>query len=170
MPHTILILNLKMRNIHTFFFMEMESMVVSGMTSFRSLNSLFISILMTETLKKTTGRLRPRHSDHPNIWLSKEKGNQSFVSGHVSSVTAMVASYVLEYKDDYPMVHALWLLTIHQMVGRVKAQAHWQSDVIAGAFVGFMSAYLDRKQDTPLVLYMFKNKMFIGLKYRFKSK
>lgn len=137
-----------------------------GMTSLKSLDSLFKSVIVTEIFKKTTRRLRPRHTDSPNQWFSKEKGNTSFISGHVSSMTAMVTSYILEYQKDYPSVQLLWFFVAHQMVGRVKAQAHWQSDVIAGAIVGFLSAYIDRKS-TPLLLYIFKNKTYLGLKYRF---
>ena len=138
-----------------------------GKTSFRSITSLLGSILITDVLKKTTGRLRPRESDNPNVWFSDKKGNTSFTSGHVSGVTAIISSYILEYKQDYPSIQWLWLFTAHQMIGRVKAQAHWQTDVIAGALVGFFSAYIERKQKTPLILYLFKNNTFLGLKYRF---
>ncbi|MCK5293282.1 MAG: phosphatase PAP2 family protein, partial [Arcobacteraceae bacterium] len=79
----------------------------------------------------------------------------------------MVTPYILEYKDDKPWVQVLWLLPIHQMIGRVKDQAHWQSDVIAGALVGYASGYWAHNRKTPMMLYFDDDKVVVGLKYKF---
>jgi len=135
-----------------------------GLATFKALEAGAISQAITEGIKKSTGRLRPRHSDSPTSW---NEGGESFPSGHVSGMAAMVTPYILEYKDDKPMVHLLWLLPAHQMVGRVKAQAHWQSDVIVGALVGIASGYITHKMKTPLMLSFTKDNVYVGIKYRF---
>jgi len=135
-----------------------------GLASWKSLEAGLISQIATEGLKKATGRVRPRDADGPDEW--NDDGG-SFPSGHVSGMTALITPYILEYQDDYPLVHLLWGLSAHQMIGRVKAQAHWQSDVIGGAIVGFLSGYWAYKQKTPLLLYFNNGNTFVGLKYKF---
>lgn len=135
-----------------------------GKASWQALDSAVMSQVITEALKRTTKRNRPRESDGPTEW---NKDGKSFVSGHVSGMTAMVTPFILEYKDDYPLVHLLWALPLHQMGGRIKAQAHWQSDVIAGFLVGFSSGYWAYKRETPMLLYFDSNKVIVGLKYKF---
>jgi len=135
-----------------------------GKTTWQSLDASVMSQIATEALKKTTKRNRPRESDGPTEW---GEGGNSFPSGHVSGMTAMVTPYILEYQDDYPLVRLLWALPAHQMIGRVKAQAHWQSDVIAGALVGFASGYWAHKRENPMLLYFSKDNIYVGLKYGF---
>ena len=45
---------------------------------------------------------------------------------------ALVTPYVLEYGRDYPATYALLLLPLYVGAGRIKNQAHWQTDVVAG--------------------------------------
>jgi undecaprenyl-diphosphatase len=135
-----------------------------GKTSWQSVEAGVTSQIITGILKDTTNRTRPRNTDNPNSWGD---GGQSFPSGHVSGMTAIVTPYILEYQDETPWVRTLWLLPIYQMVGRVKAQAHWQSDVLGGALVGYGSGYLAHNHNTPIFFYYTKDKKFVGLRYRF---
>ncbi len=135
-----------------------------GKTTWQSLDAGLMSQVVTEGFKISTGRLRPRDTNSPNDW---GQGGKSFFSGHVSGMTALVTPFVLEYQEDYPLIHLLWALPIYQMGGRVKAQAHWQSDVVAAALVGFLSGYWAHSRDTSLLLYFNKGNTFVGLKYRF---
>jgi len=79
----------------------------------------------------------------------------------------MVTPFILEYQNDYPMINLLWALPLHQMGGRLKDQAHWQSDVIAGFLVGYGSGYWAYKRENPLLLYFDGDKKYVGLRYRF---
>lgn len=135
-----------------------------GKTSWQALDAALVSQVFTEGMKKATGRKRPRNAEGPSDW---NEGGESFPSGHVSGVTAMVTPYILEYGDEQPWVHALWFFPIHQMVGRVKAQAHWQSDVTVGALVGFASGYFAHSLETPLLLSLTEDGAFVGIKYKF---
>jgi len=135
-----------------------------GRTSWKSLDAGIMSQLIAEVAKRGTGRLRPRDSDSSSEWFS---GGKSFFSGHVSGMTALVTPYILEYQEESPWVHLLWAFPLHQMGGRVKAQAHWQSDVLIGALVGFASGYWAYKRETPLLLYFDSDKVMVGLKHHF---
>lgn len=137
-----------------------------GKTSLKAVDSFLFSQTATEILKRTTNRKRPRYTDSPDEWFA-DYSDRSFPSGHVSSVTAVVTPYILEYRKDYPAVYLLALLPAHQMVGRVKAQAHWQSDVVVGALVGFLSGYYAHIRDYPITLYFDSDKVFTGIRYRF---
>jgi undecaprenyl-diphosphatase len=135
-----------------------------GKTTWQSLDGGIMSQLVTEVAKQTAGRNRPRDAKTSSEW---REGGKSFFSGHVSGMTAIVTPYILEYQDDYPMVNLLWALPLHQMGGRVKAQAHWQSDVLVGALAGFASGYWAWKRESPLLLYFDTDKVFVGIKHNF---
>lgn len=135
-----------------------------GKTAWQSLDAGLMSQVLTEGVKYAGGRLRPRNTDSPNDW---GEGGKSFFSGHVSGMTALVTPFILEYQEENPWVHLLWALPLYQMEGRLKAQAHWQSDVIAGAIVGFASGYWASKRKSPLLLYFNDGNIFVGFKQKF---
>jgi len=135
-----------------------------GKTAWQSLDAGIMSQVIAEGIKSVTGRLRPRHSDSPYEW---GEGGDSFPSGHVAGMTALVTPFILEYQNDTPWVNALWLLPLYQMEGRMKAQAHWQTDVIAGAIVGFASGYWAHSREFPLLLSLSDDHIFIGFGTKF---
>lgn len=135
-----------------------------GKTAWQSLDAGLMSQVLTEGTKHLTGRLRPRESDNPNEW---REGGKSFFSGHVSGTTALVTPFILEYQEDYPLVNLLWALPLHQMGGRIKAQAHWQSDVLVAALVGYASGYWAHQRESPFLLSFDKNMVFVGWKHSF---
>jgi len=135
-----------------------------GKTSWKAIEAGILSQVITDGLKSATGRLRPSQSDSPDDW---GEGGKSFPSGHVAGMTALVTPFVLEYQEDYPLIHLLWALPIHQMGGRLKAQAHWQSDVLAGFAVGALSGYLSHRNEQPLLLQLTSDGAMVGFKHRF---
>lgn len=139
-----------------------------GKTVWKSMDALIISAIATDALKRTFNRVRPadRHLyGGKDTWF--KDGNHSFPSGHVSSVAAIVTPFVLEYQDENPWVHALWLLPIHQMLGRYNDNRHHISDVIAGFGVGFISGYIANKMDTPMFLTFTDDGVYGGLSLDF---
>jgi membrane-associated phospholipid phosphatase len=52
------------------------------------------------------------------------------------ATAALVTSFILEYGAESPAVYALAALPAFVGVARLKAQAHWQTDVIAAATLG----------------------------------
>jgi undecaprenyl-diphosphatase len=85
--------------------------------------------------KAVFSRARPREGNDPNQWF-KGRGHQSFPSGDVTFVSAAITPFVLEYGRDHPAVYALALLPAYDAIARMKSQAHWQTDVLAGFAVG----------------------------------
>ncbi len=140
-----------------------------GKTTMKALDSFIWSNLATELLKQSFQRRRPRATDNPNEWFYSDNsgGENSFPSGHVASVTASVTPYIFEYSEDYPLVHLLWFFPVQQMAGRVNAQAHWQTDVLAGFLLGTAIGYFSHKRETPLILYFDGDGVYTGLRYRF---
>jgi undecaprenyl-diphosphatase len=136
-----------------------------GKTTWKAFDSLVLTNIATEGLKRTFSRVRPRNADSPDEWF--ESGNKSFPSGHVSATAGVVTPYILEYQDDYPLIHLLWLLPIQQMAGRVNAAAHWQSDVLAGAVLGTLIGWWSWSRETPFLLYFSEDGIYTGIKYRF---
>ena len=81
-------------------------------------------------------RARPSMQDNP--WFQGGH-NHSFPSGEASVAAGLVTSYILEYVGDYPATYFLALLPLYVGAGRIKNQAHWQTDVLAGWAVGGVS-------------------------------
>lgn len=135
-----------------------------GEASWQAIDAGIMSQLVTEVYKVNAARDRPREDTGSNAWNADGK---SFVSGHVSGMTAVITPYILQYKDENPWVHLLWSLPAYQMVGRVKANAHWQTDVIGGAIVGFASGYWAHHLDYPFTLYFVDDNVVFGFSSKF---
>ena len=88
--------------------------------------------------------------------------NYSFPSGEASVAAALVTPYVLEYGRDYPATYALLLLPLYVGVARVKNQAHWQSDVIAGWALGGVSGWYAHSRDVPIMIELLPHGFRVG--------
>ena len=75
--------------------------------------------------------------------------------------------YVLEYAGDNPAVYALLLLPLYTGVTRVKNQAHWQTDVLAGWAVGGLSGWYAHSRDVPILIEILPHGFRVGLKTSF---
>ena len=137
-----------------------------GNTAWRGIDSELIAAVSTEALKRTFRRARPRDNPDPNSWFTCSS-NCSFVSGEAAEAASLVTPYMLEYGPDQPAVYLLAILPLYVGVGRVKAQAHWQTDVIAGWAVGGLSGWYAHQRDQPIVLQLMPHGIFVGLKKSF---
>jgi membrane-associated phospholipid phosphatase len=106
-----------------------------GHTLWQSVDSLAIGAVSAEGLKYAFSRARPAQTDDPNQWFQGH-GHKSFPSGEVLAVTTAITPMVLEYGKEYPAIWALELLPAYDAAARVKARAHWQSDVLASFVIG----------------------------------
>ncbi|MCL2063356.1 MAG: phosphatase PAP2 family protein [Candidatus Cloacimonetes bacterium] len=102
-----------------------------------SLQSLIMTQGVTEGFKKTFKRARPRHSptDPFDFW---DKG-ESFFSGHSSGAW----SYLTVVAERHPELK--WLaygFASCVSMSRIYEDAHWASDVILGAIVGYGIGHL----------------------------
>jgi len=135
-----------------------------GVTAYKALDAVIVSSIVTTSTKHLTRRKRPRHSENSDSWF-QALGSHSFPSGHTSSLTSIIVPFMMEFGKTHPWIMFASLLTMHQMVGRVNANAHWQSDVIVGMIVGILSGLYGYRRKRP-ILFFGKNKIIYGLKYR----
>ena len=137
-----------------------------GRTLWQSIDASVASGLVSQAMKYTFSRVRPRDSGpggDPNLWF-KGNGNQSFPSGEVTLVSSVVTPIMLEYGPQHPAVYALELLPIYVAIGRVKQQAHWQSDVIAGFALGTASGWLIHSSpNSPFILKVMPHAIYVGI-------
>ena len=109
-----------------------------GQHSLRTADSLIVSTLFSEALKRITHERRP------------DGGNtQSFPSGHATAAFA-VATMESHY---HPKQAILWYAGATVIAAsRVKLRRHYTHDVIAGAALGYFTSKLELKQGRGLLL------------------
>ena len=61
-------------------------------------------------------------------------------------------------------MYALAVLPIYDAIARMKSQAHWQTDVLAGAAIGFGAGYYAHSRDTPFVLNVLPHGVMVGIR------
>ena|SRR5579863_3770103 len=135
-----------------------------GHTVWQSIDASAASGIVALGMKYAFSRVRPNASNNdPNLWFQGH-GNQSFPSGEVTSVSSIVTPFVLEYGRDHPLVYALEALPIYDGIARMKVQAHWQSDVLAGFALGTGTAWLiHRSPNSPFILRVMPHAIYAGL-------
>jgi undecaprenyl-diphosphatase len=134
-----------------------------GKTFWQAIDSSALGAVSSEALKLIFTRSRPDQSNNPNLWF-QGKGHYSFPSGEVTAVTAITTPFVFEYAHDYPAVYALLLLPAYDSVARMKVQAHWQTDVLAGVALGAATGYFAYRRESPIILGVLPHGFMIGLK------
>ena len=138
-----------------------------GHTLWQSVDAAALAGVSTQILKLTFGRDRPSQSPQdPHLWFQGIH-SQSFPSGDVSSITALVTPLILSYRHRDPGVWALAALPAFDMVARVRAHGHWQTDVVAGAVIGALSGYYAHERRSPFILSLLPNGAYFGLKTLF---
>lgn len=137
-----------------------------GNTAWRGIDSEIIGAVSAEAMKHIFTRVRPADTDNPGLWFQGES-NHSFPSGEAATAASIVTPYILEYGKDHPSVYALTLVPLYVGIGRVKAQAHWQTDVIAGWAVGGLAGWYAHERDSPLLLQVMPHAIVVGVKKKF---
>ncbi|MEJ8836959.1 phosphatase PAP2 family protein [Ramlibacter sp. AN1133] len=137
-----------------------------GRTAWQSMDAALMTAASTETLKRVFHRPRPIDNPDPGVWFAGSK-NRSFPSGEVAMMAAFVTPFIREYHADNPGAWALAAIPLTMAKGRMAAQAHWLTDVVAGGAIGAGVGYYAGGRETPLVLSIGRNHAFVGLRYRF---
>jgi membrane-associated phospholipid phosphatase len=132
-----------------------------GKTLWQGIDSELIAEAGVEAGKYIFTRVRPATENNPCLWFNGGH-NYSFPSGEASVAAALVTPYVLEYGRDYPATYALLLLPLYVGVARVKNQAHWQSDVIAGWALGGVSGWYAHSRDVPIMIELLPHGFRVG--------
>jgi undecaprenyl-diphosphatase len=137
-----------------------------GKTMWQGIDSEIISGVAAEAGKYIFTRVRPATENNPCLWF-KGAHNYSFPSGEASVAAGLVTPYVIEYASEYPAAYALLLIPLYVGAGRVKNQAHWQTDVIAGWAVGGLSGWYAHSRDVPILIELLPHGFAIGLHKEF---
>ena len=137
-----------------------------GKTMWQGIDSQIVAGVTAEAGKRIFTRTRPYQGDDPCQWF-QGKAFDSFPSGETALAAALVTPYVLEYGADNPASYALLLLPLWVGTARIKNQAHWQSDVLAGWAVGGLSGWFAHSLETPITIQLLPGGFAIGFKARF---
>jgi undecaprenyl-diphosphatase len=137
-----------------------------GKTLWQTMDSGILAAGSTTAMKYAFTRERPAKTDNPNEWFT-HGSNYSFPSTEAAFSASLVTPFVLEYAGEHPTAYGLLLLPLYVGMGRVKNQAHWQTDVLAGWAVGGLSGWLAHSRETPLIVQVLPHGAVVGLKTRF---
>lgn len=109
-------------------------------TALLSVESIALTGIFVQVIKRTAGRHRPYTGDPYDTWggPSLASSNDSFPSGHSSSAFAVASVIASEY-DNYvvpPLAYTIAAITGYD---RMQHNAHWASDVFVGAAIGYFT-------------------------------
>jgi undecaprenyl-diphosphatase len=136
-----------------------------GHTFWQSIDASVISGLGAEVLKYSFSRPRP-YQGAANQWF-KGKCCQSFPSGEVTLQASFVTPFIVNYAKENPWVWSLELLPVYDAIARLKSQAHWQTDVIAGGILGTGIGYWATTRAVPLSVQVLPRGLSVGFNKRF---
>lgn len=138
-----------------------------GRTFDQALDAMLFTAAATEIGKVAFTRERPNQTDDPNRFFSG-KGNQSFPSGEVGEISAVVTPFIAEYGRDHPAVWLLAALPAYDAIARVKTRGHWQSDVLVGAGIGVALGIYAHGRESPFFAgYLPGGGAMVGYKTKF---
>ncbi|MGB6604189.1 MAG: phosphatase PAP2 family protein [Steroidobacteraceae bacterium] len=137
-----------------------------GNTFWQTIDASVISGAGAEVLKHAFSRARPDDGDNPNQWFQGSCCD-SFPSGEVTLQASFVTPFIVNYQKQYPWIWALEILPLYDGLARMKAQAHWQSDVLAGWALGSAVGYWSTTRKLPLSVEVLPRGISIGLSKRF---
>ena len=111
-----------------------------GKTLWRSVDAMLLGDVSAAAGKAILRRQRPIDGNDPNAFF-KSGTDKSFPSGEMTHITAIVTPLILEYRQDTPQVWLLAVLPAYVGIARLKAQAHWQTDILASVALGAGAGY-----------------------------
>jgi membrane-associated phospholipid phosphatase len=137
-----------------------------GHTFWQTIDSSVISGIGATAMKYAFSRARPNQGNDPNAWF-QGSGYQSFPSGEVTLQASFVTPFIVNYRRQAPWVWALEILPIYDAIARMKSQAHWQTDVIAGWALGTGVGYWSTTRGTPIAVQILPGGLSVGFSKRF---
>lgn len=103
--------------------------------------SVIASVILSPILKYTVGRSRPNQAGQDSDAFEPFSGELSFPSGHATQAFTVAAVVAFSF-DDQPVVGGLaFALASGVGLSRINDNAHYASDVVAGAILGTWVGY-----------------------------
>ena len=137
-----------------------------GHTFWQTMDSSVVAGIASQALKLTFSRARPNQGNDPDKWF-QGRCCESFPSGEVTLQASFVTPLIVNYRNDTPWIWALELLPLYDSIARLKSQAHWQTDVLAGWALGSAVGYWSASRKTPIFVQVLPRGVSIGLSKRF---
>ena len=137
-----------------------------GHTFWQTIDASAISGIGATLLKYGFSRARPNQDGNSNLWF-KGRCCQSFPSGEVTLQASFVTPLIANYAKENPWIWTLATLPLYDAVARLKSQAHWQTDVIAGGLLGAGIGYWATTRETPLSVQILPRGLSVGFTKRF---
>lgn len=137
-----------------------------GRTMWQGIDAEIISGVTAQVGKYVFTRVRPSTENNPCLWFQGGH-NYSFPSGEAAVAAGLVTPYILEYGAEQPLTYALLLVPLYVGAGRIKNQAHWQSDVIAGWAVGGLSGWYAHSRGVPITIELLPHGFAVGFRTQF---
>ncbi|HTN50340.1 MAG TPA: phosphatase PAP2 family protein [Burkholderiaceae bacterium] len=137
-----------------------------GRTMWQGIDSQILTAVGAEAGKYIFTRARPTQGNNPCLWF-QGSGHYSFPSGEAASAAALVTPYILQYAREQPLVYSLLLVPIYVGAGRIRNQAHWQTDVIAGWALGGLAGWYAHGRETPITVQVLPHSITVGWHHSF---
>ena len=137
-----------------------------GHTLWQTIDASVISGVAAQALKRTFSRARPDQGNNPDKWF-KGRCCDSFPSGEVTLQASFVTPLIVNYAKEQPWIWTLEALPIYDVIGRLKSQEHWQSDVIAGWVLGSAVGYWTTTRQIPISVQILPRGLSVGFSKRF---
>ena len=137
-----------------------------GHTFWEAIDASAVSGIGAVALKHIFSRARPDQGGNPNKWF---QGSccQSFPSGEVTLQASFVTPFIANYASQNPWIWTLEALPLYDSIARMKAQAHWQTDVIGGWALGSAVGYWSTRRQTPITVQILPRGLSVGISKRF---
>ena len=137
-----------------------------GKTLWKSFDAMLMGDLMAAGAKAVFRRQRPIDGNDPNAFF-QSGSDTSFPSGEMTHISAIVTPFILEYQKDTPGVWLLALLPTYVAAAKLNTQAHWQTDILAGAALGAGAGYLAFNRDASWSASVLPGRFSVGFKKTF---
>ena len=137
-----------------------------GRTMWQGFDAQLVAGVTAQVGKVVFTRARPDDGGNPCLWF-QGGSNQSFPSLESAVAAALVTPYIIEYGAESPATYALLLLPLYVGAGRIKSQAHWQTDVLTGWAIGDLYGWFSHSLQTPIMLRLLPDGFEVGFKAQF---
>lgn len=137
-----------------------------GKTFWKTVDAMLLGDVSAAAAKAAFRRQRPIDGNDPGAFFRSSSDN-SFPSGSMTHITAIVTPFILEYQKDTPAVWLLAALPAYVGLAKLKTQEHWQTDILAGAALGVGVGYFASRRDSAWTARVLPAGFSVGYKKSF---